>query len=246
MRNLKLTIQYDGTNFNGWQLQPKDRTVQGEIENALKTIFQTTIRVHGSGRTDTGVHALGQVANFIVDTPKSLDSIKKAINANTKKDVVTQKVEDAPEDFHAQYSAKLKTYRYTIINNDTINPLERYYSLHFPHKLNLSAMKRAAKHLVGKKDFKSFQGNNRVNKDQDTVRTIKAITLKKEGVKITIDITATGFLYKMVRNIVGLLIAVGSGQIEDTKTKEILKAKNRTKAPATALAHGLTLFNVKY
>ena len=246
MRNIKLTIQYDGTDFNGWQVQPKKRTVQGEIESALKKIFKQKIRLIGSGRTDTGVHATGQVANFPVESKLTVSKIQSAINNNTDEDIVISSCEEVTEDFHSQYSTKTKTYCYWIQNSNTPNPLIRNNCLLFPYKLSLAKMRRSAKDLIGTQDFKSFQGNNRSNKDQNTVRTIKKISIKKDGEFLTIEVTGTGFLYKMVRNIVGTLLSIGSGQLEEGSIKKILKARNRQLAPKTAPAHGLILTKVIY
>ncbi len=246
MRNIKLTIQYDGTDFKGWQIQPKKRTVQGEIEQALHKIFNQKIRLIGSGRTDTGVHAAGQVANFKAVTQLTLAKIKSAINNNTGEDIAVVTAEEVNESFHSQYSAKTKTYRYWILNDEVMNPFHRQFCLKFPYPLNIAKMKRETRVLIGKHNFKSFQGNNRVNQNQDTVRTIKKITIKKDGSYIQIDITSTGFLYKMVRNIVGTLLSIGTGQIGEGSMKKVLNAKSRGKAPKTAPAHGLTLLKLAY
>ncbi|MBF0484817.1 MAG: tRNA pseudouridine(38-40) synthase TruA [Candidatus Omnitrophica bacterium] len=247
MRVIKITIEYDGTKFSGWQMQAKGfRTVQGEIEEALNKIFKKRIVILGSGRTDSGVHALGQVAHFRIDSPLSLEKLHKALNGNLPQDVVITKLEEVDNDFHAQYSVKRKTYRYTILNRDIRSAINRNFCLLYPYKLNVKLMRSEAKCLVGKHDFKSFQNQDISRKDESSVRTVKALTIKKDGDIITIDITADGFLYKMVRNIVGILLEVGSGKLPKGIVKRVLTQKDRTTAPANAKAHGLTLLKVEY
>lgn len=247
MRNIKLTIQYDGTHFKGWQVQKKgERTVQGDLQKALKAIFKESITLYGSGRTDTGVHAVGQVANFKTKSKLELFEVANALNANLSDDVRIINAEEANPNFHAQYSAKFKTYQYKILNSGVMNPIDRHFCLLYPYKLNVSAMKRASKHFIGTKNFKSFQGLNRSNRDQDTTRTISKITVKKQHNYIYITITADGFLYKMVRNIIGTLLEVGSGRLAESSIPAILAQNNRTTAPAAVKAHGLTLMSVYY
>ncbi len=249
-RNIKLTIEYDGSLFHGWQTQNKnERTIQEEIEKALKFIFKSDIKLTGSGRTDSGVHALGQVANFKAKTLMTTDQIVKAINANLPEDVVILEAQNVKDDFHAQYSIKTKTYRYCISQRNVRPVVEQNYSLHFPHKLNLQKMKEAAKILTGRHDFKSFQANDPrrdFSKKGSTVRTIKQITIKKKNNQITIDIEADGFLYKMVRNIIGTLLDVGIKKITTLAVKEILRKKNRIFAGITAKSHGLFLLKATY
>jgi len=249
MRNLKLTIEYDGTKFHGWQIQKRgERTIQGEIEKALKKILRKSIRVIGAGRTDSGVHALGQVANFKVNTKLTSNQILKALNANLPKDVAILKLEDMPLNFHAQYSSKTKTYRYTILNRAVRCTHMRHFCLHDPHPLNIASMRWEAKSLIGRKDFRSFAGQNpsKQKRNQNTIRTIKRIEIKKKGEFIHIEIEGDGFLYKMVRTIVGALLEVGQGKLSKGSIKEILSAKDRKLAPKTVKPHGLCLVAVKY
>ncbi|MCA9406321.1 MAG: tRNA pseudouridine(38-40) synthase TruA [Candidatus Omnitrophica bacterium] len=247
MRNIKLTIEYDGTAFQGWQVQPGNRrTVQGVIEKALHKIFKQKIRLIGSGRTDSGVHARGQVANFKISSDMPCDEIVRALNANIPEDVAILEAREVADDFHAQYSVKSKTYRYTILNRPARSALDRYTSLHYFHKLNVSVMKEEAKALIGKKDFKSFTASDPSKKQDNTTRTVKSIVIKKSKDGVTVDITADGFLYKMVRNIIGTLLAVGSGQLLKGSVKLILKKKDRSFAHDTAKAHGLCLMKVEY
>jgi len=247
MRNIKLTIEYDGTHFEGWQIQPTGhRTIQGELETALKTILKESIKLIGSGRTDSGVHALGQVANFKTKSDKSLDEIKNALNANISDEIAIINTEEADKDFHAQYSPKSKAYRYRIFNRRVASPHEKNKSLFYPHKLNISFMKEEAKVLIGKHDFKSFQAVDPSKKRENTVRTIKSIIIRKKGDLIEMDITADGFLYKMVRNIVGTLLEIGSKKLEKGSMEKILMAKDRKMAGNTAKSEGLYLVNVSY
>ncbi len=248
LRNIKLTIEYDGTDFNGWQVQAKGRrTVAGEIEKAIKKIFHKNIRLIGSGRTDSGVHALGQVANFRSDSPMPVERIERALNANLPEDIAVWKVEEVPADFHAQYSVRSKTYRYTILNRNARGPLQRHYSLVYPYPLNLRRMKEEAGALVGRKDFRAFQAANPSRDEKAaTVRTVKRIDIKKKGDFIHMDIEADGFLYKMVRNIVGTLLEAGQGRLPKGSIKSILAQKDRNLAGDTAKPQGLMLVEVKY
>ena len=251
IRNIKLTVEYDGTNFQGWQIQKSDsRTIQGSIEKALKTIFEKKIKLYGSGRTDSGVHALGQVANFKVNTQMTIDEIAQAINGNLPRDIAVIKAEEVNEEFHAQYSVKRKTYRYTILYRKSRCAQQRNYCLHYQGKLNVRAMKEEAKSLLGKKDFKSFQASDPAKRSkllkENTIRTISNISIKKKNDLILIEMTANGFLYKMVRNMVGTLLEVGRGKFEKGCIRKILAKKNRNCAAYTAKAHGLSLVSVKY
>ena len=251
LQNLKMTIEYDGTGFNGWQIQPKNqRTVQDEIEKAIRTIFKTKVRITASGRTDSGTHALGQVANFKIKTDKSCNEIKRALNANLPEDITIINVCKAPDAFHAQYSVQSKMYRYTILNREERCVLQRHLCLHYPYKLNLRLIREEVKCLLGRHNFKSFQGADASKKHKDplkdTIRTIHKIDIKKRKEFISIEIEANGFLYKMVRNIVGTLLAIGSGQLPKGSMKKILDKKNRNYAGYTAKSLGLTLVKVNY
>ena len=246
-RNIKLTLEYDGTHFNGWQIQdPKQRTVQGEIEKVLFRIFKKKCKLIGSGRTDSGVHAQGQVANFKIKSAMTPLKILKAANAWLPPDISVTLVEEAPLKFHAQYSAKGKTYRYSILNRPSRSALARQFSFFYPHPLNLSLIRREAKNLLGKKDFKSFQAADLARSERNTIRTIKNLQIKKHKDFIHIDIEADGFLYKMVRNIVGTLLEVACARRPEGSVKKILHKKNRQQAGQTAPALGLCLLEVKY
>ena len=251
VRNIKLTLEYDGTRFNGWQVQDKSkRTVQGELNTALSRIFQEKCSVIGSGRTDSGVHAKGQVANFKTTSSMTPIQILKALNTSLPEDVSASKVEEVSQKFHAQYSAKSKTYRYTILNSQNRSALSRDFSFFYPYPLNLTRIRRELKNLLGKKDFKSFQAHDSAIseeslKNKSTIRTIKRLEIQKNGNFIFIEIEADGFLYKMVRNIVGTLLEIGSGKRSES-LKKILNAKDRRCAGQTAPAKGLCLREVRY
>lgn len=251
MRNIKLTVEYDGTNFNGWQIQdPKDRTVQGEIEKALHKIFARSgkpSRLIGSGRTDSGAHALGQIANFKTTSPMPTREIVNALNGNLPEDIAILDAEEVSENFHSQFDAKKKTYRYVILHRKVRGAVQRGYYWPYPYRLNLARLKKEAKDLIGKKDFRSFMARDpHETKDKDTVRTIYAVKVLKKKNYIFIEITASGFLYKMVRNIVGTLIDVGNGRLPPESIKAILKKKDRMFASDTAPAKGLFLVDVSY
>lgn len=251
MRNIKLTIEYDGTDFQGWQLQRQNlRTVQGEIEKVLQIIFKKHIRVFGSGRTDSGVHALGQVAHFKIDSKIPTEEIVPALNGNLPKDIAVLNAEEVDDQFHAQFSARRKAYRYTILYRSSRSALRRDFCLHIPYRLNVALMRREAKTLVGRKDFRSFMASDPHLKmdpaDKNTIRTVYAFSIRRQGDCLHLDIEANGFLYKMVRNIVGTLLAIGSGKLPPGSMTDILRKKSRLAAGMTAPAKGLRLVRVRY
>lgn len=248
MRNIKLTIEYDGTDFYGWQVQIKSqRTIQAEIEKALKKIFKKYVTLFGSGRTDSGVHALGQVANFHAATKLPITTIQTALNAILPQDIAVVGIAEVGPRFHARFSVKSKIYRYAILNRPARCALQRRFCLFYPYPLNLRLMRVEAKALVGRHDFRSFQAAN-LSRDEKatTVRTVRGVEIKKKDDFIYIDIEADGFLYKMVRNIVGTLLRIGGGKLPKGSLPQILKRKDRSVAPAPAKAQGLTLIEVKY
>ncbi|MCA9392794.1 MAG: tRNA pseudouridine(38-40) synthase TruA [Candidatus Omnitrophica bacterium] len=247
MTNIKLTIEYDGTDFRGWQIQSRgERTVQAVIRDTFFHIFGENINLIGSGRTDSGVHAAGQVANFRTAVRKPPAEIRNALNAHLPKDVAILEAVPVPDDFHAQYSAKSKTYRYQILNREVRSPLGERTALRFIYPLNTELMQTAANELVGEHDFRSFKGTNRSNRNGNDVRTVSVLKVRRKGELITVDITANGFLYKMVRNISGLLLECGAGRIPPREVRRILRARDRKAAPAAAPAHGLSLIKVAY
>lgn len=247
MPHFKLTIEYDGSGFCGWQVQGQgERTVQGELQKVLTNIFKQDISSIASGRTDSGVHAAGQVVSFKAKTRMAPAQIQKALNASLPSDIAVLESRNVGANFHAQYNAKQKTYRYTVLNRDHRSAFWRDRAYFYPHQLDLAAMRRAAGYLKGKHDFKSFQAHDPLRAERDTVRTVKALTVIREGGFIHIEVTANGFLYKMVRNMVGTLLAVGCGRMKPAQVKVLLKAKDRKIAPETAPARGLCLMSVIY
>ena len=253
MRTVKLTVEYDGTDFNGWQVQKKQdcRTVQGCIESALTQIFGKHLRVRGAGRTDAGVHAQGQAAHFKTSSRMPVPEILKALNGNLPRDISVTAADAVPPGFHAQYDATSKLYRYRIFNRPVRPVLERRFAWHVPHPLNLAAMKAAGEELLGRHDFRSFMASDPARPGvgagaRDTRRTMRRVTIKKEGALLTCEFEADGFLYKMVRNIVGTLVEIGSGRFEPGSLKTVLKRKDRNCAGQTAPPQGLTLVRVNY
>lgn len=251
MRNIKLTIEYDGTDYNGWQIQNsrgKDKkhvqTVQKTIKDALEKLLQEEVKLIASGRTDSGVHSLGQVVNFRTNKGLSPGVIQKALNSLLPPDIAIVRAKEVAEDFHATYDAKGKLYRYTIWNKPFPHPLNRFYAYTVYHPLDIGLMKRESKILVGRHDFRSFQARDK--KERDSVRTIKKLAIRHDKGFIYIDIEADGFLYNMVRNIVGTLIEVGRGKFEKGSVKRILEARDRRTAGPTAPAKGLCLMKVRY
>ncbi|HOW36213.1 MAG TPA: tRNA pseudouridine(38-40) synthase TruA [Candidatus Omnitrophota bacterium] len=247
MRTIKLTLEYDGTDFHGWQIQEKSkRTVQGEIYKAFQKIFGKKPCLVGSGRTDSGVHAQGQVAHFKTDSSLSAEKIVSALNANLPHDISIIDAKVVRKNFHAQFDVKSKIYSYTILNRKSRPAIHRNFCYFYPYPLNLKLMKTEARALVGQHDFRSFQASDPQRQKQSTVRTIKKIVINEDGGFITIDIEANGFLYKMVRNIVGTLLEIGSGKLPKGSMRKILARKNRLAAGKTAVAKGLRLKEVRY
>ena len=247
MRHFKITFEYDGSAFCGWQAQGQgERTVQGELEAVLLRIFKQAVKVIASGRTDSGVHAQGQVVSFSADTRMKPLEIKRALNSLLPADIAVHDAKEVSSDFHAQYNVKEKTYRYTVLNSKHRSVFLRDRVYFYPYALNIPLMRKAARYLVGQHDFKSFQAYDPLRAERQTVRTIKKLVIKKEGELLTIDFTADGFLYKMVRNITGMLLASGSGRLALDEIPQILKAQNRQAAPETAPPQGLCLMAVKY
>jgi tRNA pseudouridine38-40 synthase len=245
MPNFKLTIEYDGTLYHGWQIQRNGRTVQGEIENVLSIITGKSVRITGSGRTDAGVHALGQVANFHCDTDMEPEVFQKAMNSLLDKDIVIRKCQTVHESFHARYDAKSKIYHYKILNRPIPVAINRQYAWFIRKKLDRNAMRAAIVHLIGTYDFKAFEGAG--SPRSHTIRQVMVANLveKADGYMI-VEIEADGFLRFMVRNIVGTLADAGRGKITPDEFKQILVSKDRNRAGATAPPHGLFLMEVKY
>ena len=241
----KLTIAYRGTDFSGWQRQAAKRTVQGCIEDALEKIWGAKISLQGSGRTDTGVHALGQVASFNAPRLHAGTVLQRALNANLPRDVRIVKCRLVSPAFHARFDAQGKTYRYLIWNHLVQDPFTLDTHWHAPRPLDLAAMRRAARLLLGRHDFASFTSNPGYERES-TVRVMKRVSVVRDGPVLVFHFTADGFLYRMVRNLVGALGKVGQGKITVDDFGKILRARSRSEAPATAPACGLYLMKVMY
>jgi tRNA pseudouridine38-40 synthase len=245
MRNYKIVLSYDGTDFQGWQTQPGFRTVQETLETALQQLTgEAKVRVNASGRTDAGVHALGQVANFHSAMTVPFHKLLGAINAHLPDDIVVHSVEEAPHSFNANRDALRKLYRYVIHDGPTPSPFVRKYCSESKHPLDAAAMARAAVALIGRHDFRSFETEwpNRMS----SVRTITHLSVNRAGEYIWIDVEADGFLYNMVRAIAGTLIYVGRGFWSEARVAEILAAQDRVQAGPTAPPQGLFLVRVTY
>ncbi len=244
MRNIKLTIEYHGKDFNGWQKQPNKLNIQGEIERAIESITGETIELIGSGRTDAGVHALGQVANFKTNSYISIDKFAMAINSKLKKSIRIKKAEEVEERFHSRYCAHFKKYRYVINCSLTGTAIFRELEYQFPMKLDVEKMRKAAKYFEGEHDFAAFKASGTSSKNSR--RKIFKAEVLEEGEKIWIELTGNGFLYNMVRIIAGTLLEVGIGKIKPEEIQEIIKSKDRKQAGKTLPAVGLYLVEVKY
>ena len=242
----KIRVSYDGTNYSGWQVQPNLQTIQGEIERLLAEMTgQKHVRVESSGRTDTGVHARGQVAHF--DLPKEIDAkyFQRGLNAQLNRDIRIESMQKVSADFHARFSAKGKEYRYFIYNGLIVPPTKRLYRLQEGRPLDIERMRVAAALLVGEHDFAPFAANRRVP-IKDTVRTIHSLYVRKHGADITLEVQGNGFLYKMVRGLAGFLVHVGMGRLEPDSVIDILEHGKRTAKVQTAQPHGLFLWKVFY
>lgn len=244
MKRIKLTIAYDGTNYCGWQVQPNGITVEEVVNKALKKLTGEDIQVIGASRTDSGVHALANVAVFDTHTTIPPERISYALNQRLPEDIVIVKSEEVAEDFHPRYCDCSKTYEYHILNTRIPIPTKRLTNYFVSYDLDVEKMRKAAGYLIGEHDFVSFCN---VRTDvEDTVRTVTELEILKDGEEITIRISGNGFLYNMVRIIAGTLIRVGRGFYEPEKVKEILEAKDRKAAGVTAPPHGLILAEIRY
>ena len=244
MRNIKLVIEYDGKSFNGWQKQPNKLNIQGEIEKAIGEITGEEIELIASGRTDAGVHSLGQVANFKTNSKIDIEKFPYAINSKLKKSIVIKSAEEVPERFHSRYSVHSKTYRYTINNSKFGTALYRDMEYHFPIKLDENKMQEAAKYFEGEHDFKAFKASGTSSKS--SVRIIYKAVVNRQDDRVIIELTGNGFLYNMVRIIAGTLVDVGIGKIDPEEIKNIIEEKDRKKAGKTLPARGLCLLEVQY
>jgi tRNA pseudouridine38-40 synthase len=244
MRTIKLTLAYDGTDFHGWQRQPGLRTVQECLEEALERLTGARPATTASGRTDAGVHALGQVVAFLTAARHSTETFVRALNAVLPLDLRVLAAAEAPQAFHATLDARSKRYRYVIDNGPVASPFELRYSWRVRRRLDVAAMARAGRLLLGRHDFHSFETDwpNRTS----SVRTILDLTVERAGPLVTIEVEADGFLYNMVRAIAGTLVLVGTGKRPEAWVSEVLAAESRAAAGPTAPAKGLFLVNVAY
>lgn len=250
MPNFKLLLQYDGSDFHGWQMQNELRTVQGELTRALSVIDSRHVVVHGSGRTDAGVHALGQVANVELEREIGTDKLRGAINANIGHDLRVMEVSVVDDDFHARFSAQGKTYLYRIVNDRVISPFWVRYAHHEGRPLDIESMRRCADLFQGEHDWTAFSSaqtdaENRVRK-VTACEVLDRYDDLARGLIIEITISADGFLRYMVRSIAGTLMAAGRGEINEADVKRAIDTGERVLAGATAPACGLTLLSVNY
>jgi tRNA pseudouridine38-40 synthase len=244
MPNVKLTLQYDGTDYNGWQIQRNGRTIQGELTRALSLLDQRHVTVYGAGRTDAGVHAEGQVANFRLERDFDLRELRDGINGNLDRDLRVVEAEIVADSFHARASAKLKTYRYRIWTADVVSPFVRRYVHHFRGELDVKEMRAAAVHLIGEHDFRAFTVT--ASDTESSVRTIQRLDIVEGENTLEIYVAANGFLRYMVRAIAGTLIDVGRGHLSVANVSTALSTLDRNEAGPTAPACGLTLLRVDY
>ncbi len=244
MKNILLTIEYDGKDFNGWQKQPNKLNIQGEIERAIEEITGEKVDLIASGRTDAGVHALAQMANFKTNSKLPVEKYPIALNTKLKKSIRIQKAEEVEENFHSRYHCKQKTYRYIINNSSQGSSIYRNLEYFIPNKLDVEKMQEAVKYFEGEHDFKAFKASGTSSKS--SVRTIYKAKVEKQGERIIIELTGNGFLYNMVRIIAGTLVEVGLGKIKPEEISEIIEKKERANAGKTLPPQGLYLVKVEY
>ncbi|WP_017754832.1 tRNA pseudouridine(38-40) synthase TruA [Calidifontibacillus oryziterrae] len=245
MERIKCVLSYDGTNFSGFQIQPNGRTVQGEFEQALAKIHKgEVIRIQASGRTDAGVHAYGQVIHFDSELEVSTYGWSQALNTSLPDDIVVIEVEKVEQSFHARYNVAKKEYRYFLSNEKKANVFRRNYTYHYPFPIDLEKIIEGTKYLVGTHDFTSFCSTK--TDKEDKIRTIYEIEVYKESDEIVFRFVGDGFLYNMVRIIVGTLLKLGQGKLSPCDIETILQSKNRKLSGKTAPGHGLYLWKVWY
>ncbi len=246
MKKFMAVVEYDGTNYHGWQLQKDLPTIQGSIESALGRILKVPTRVHGAGRTDAGVHAVSQVAHFSADWAHSLTELRTGCNALLPTDIVVRYLDRAADDFHARHSARSKTYQYQVLNVPLRSPVQRLYAWHIPYQLEVSLMNEAASYLIGSHDFAAF--GSATDGTPSTIREVLEAhwdITANEGIT-RFSIRATGFLRYMVRSIVGTIIMVGKGKIRPEEFRDILMSCDRSRSGPTGPPHGLCLVSVDY
>lgn len=244
MKNIKLVIEYDGKEYKGWQKQKDRLNIQGEIEQAIETITKEKVELIGSGRTDAGVHALAQIANFKTNSKLPVERFPYAINSLVKKSIRIKSAEEVDMNFHSRYACKQKTYMYTINNSKHGTAIYRNMQFHYQEKLDEDLMNEGIKFLIGEHDFKSFKASGTSSKS--SIRTIYNARVWREGELIKIELTGNGFLYNMIRIISGTLIEVGQKKIKPSDVEKILEAEDRNLAGKTLPACGLCLMSVDY
>lgn len=244
MKRIRLIVAYDGTNYSGWQIQKNSNTIEAELNKALSTLTGETIEVDGASRTDAGVHADGNVAVFDTNSPIPAEKFAKALNGHLPDDIVVVKSEEVDGEWHPRFAESTKTYEYRILNRDMPDPLKRNYTAHIYGELDVGKMQEGASYLVGEHDFASFCSAG--SQVKTTIREIYSVDVKRHGDEIKITVSGAGFLYNMVRIIVGTLVDVGFGKIEPEEVKNILEACNRSVAGQTAPAQGLKLVEIEY
>jgi len=245
--NYKMLIMYDGTPFSGWQVQPNGISIQQKLQEAIHIITKEEVSVIGSGRTDAGVHALGQTAHFKITQELNLYRLLHSLNALLPREICVKEVLPTPLTFHAQYSAKRKTYRYHVCQGRYQSPFIRLYSWHYVERADIALLKTAAAQLVGTHDFTSFANEAHAGSaSKDPVRTLFRLDVSEQAEDLILEFESDGFLYKMVRNIVGTLFGIASGKIAGDAIPRILAAKDRRQAGAAAPPQGLFLVKVDY
>jgi len=244
LRNIKLTIAYDGSEYHGWQIQQGKKTIQGILTEAIQNLIGCEVQVSGASRTDAGVSALGQVGLVQIDSLIPTENLAKAITDRLPANIAVTEAIEAPQDFDVMGAVKSKLYRYTIFTGKVRPVLQIRHCWHIPVELDIEAMNEAGKMLVGKKDFKSFA--SAADKRENSIRTIFRCEAIREGSRVYVDVEGDSFLYNMVRNIVGTLIEIGRGRWEPEKMREIIEARDRTAAGPIAAAQGLCLMWIKY
>ncbi len=244
MRSLLLVVQYDGTDYHGFQRQPELPTVQGELENALSALLNEDVVVTGAGRTDAGVHAVGQIVTFETERPIPVDRIVRALNSMLPDAVTALEAREVSADFHPRYDARGKVYGYRILNREEPSPFIGRYAWHLPEPLDVSLMREAATSLLGTHDFVAYSSSG--GSEGDTVRTLQRLDMDRHGDLIELRLEASGFLYMMARRIVGTLVDVGAGRIGVADVKALLESRDRRRAGTIAPPNGLSLITVIY
>ena len=243
-RNISLTLEYDGSDYHGWQCQPNGVTVQEIVQRCIEKILNHPVKLYAAGRTDTGVHAFGQVVNFLTEKSIELDVLIKGLNSLLPDDIRVKKARDVPASFHARYSVKSKSYIYIIANTRFHSPFNMKYSWNVPYPLDHRRMDEAIRQLIGVHDFSSFKKKSEMYRKHD--REIVNARVLRRGKFVYVFIEATGFLRYMVRNIVGTLVQIGGGKMAHTNMLSILEARDRAAAGTTAPPHGLFLRRIRY